>query len=253
MTLSEFQDAFVEALYAPEATSLARISEQPGFRVYRNTVMQGAVQALQANFPSVERLVGHQWFIAAAAIHARQTPPDDARLMYHGSGFPDFLDRFEHAREMPYLGNVARLDLLWNRCHTAAEEPGVDLNDIASLACEQLGSLRFRPRAAARWMWFAEQPTFTLWRHNREPLQMPEHIDWQGEGALLVRSGGVVTWQRLAIGECAFLDACRAGEPLEHAAKHASDIQPALDVIELLARLITADVFASNDLDRPRI
>jgi hypothetical protein len=247
-SLSQFQDAFVEALYDPEADRLTLLTEQPGFTVYRNTVMKGAVDALQANFPTVERLVGSEWFLAAAAIHAGQSPAVDARLVHHGRSFPDFLDRFEHAREMPYLGNVARLDLLWNQCHTSAEEPGIDLNRIAGLSPEQLTSLRLTPRAAARWMWFAEQPVFTIWRYNRERLAMPEALDWRGEGALLVRTGGVVTWQALAIGESAFLDACAAGAPLEQAADHASDVQPSLDILELLTRLVNADVFAATEL-----
>jgi len=247
-SLTEFQDLFVEALYNPEADTLTLLTRQPGFTVYRNTVMKGAVDALQANFPTIERLVGNEWFIAAAAIHARHSPAVDARLVYHGSEFPEFLDRFEHAQQMPYLGNVARLDLLWNQCHTAADEPGIDLNHLANLTPEQLAGLSLKPRAAARWMWFAEQPVFTLWRHNRERIEMPEHLDWQGEGALLVRSGGVVGWQALAVGECAFLDACAAGASLQDAAAHATDSQPSLEIAELLTRLVSADVFTATSL-----
>jgi hypothetical protein len=247
LTLTEFQDAFVEALYDPEATILAALSAQPGFSVYRNTVMKGAVDALQANFPTVERLVGSEWFVAAASIHARQSPPVDARLVYHGSGFPDFLDRFEHAQQMPYLGNVARLDMLWTQAHTSADEPGIDLNWLASLDPERLGSLVLKPRAAARWQWFAEQPVFTLWHCNREKRELPEDLNWQGEGALLVRSEGAVRWQALDLGACTFLDACADGLPLEQAAQLASEAQPQLDFIELLSRLVSADTFVMTD------
>jgi hypothetical protein len=241
MKLSEFQDAFIQA------TTLAALTTQPGFTVYRNTVMKGAVDALQANFPTVERLVGSDWLVAAAAIHTRQSPAIDARLIYHGNDFPDFLDGFEHARQMPYLGNVARLDLLWTQCHTAADEPGVDLNRIASLSPEQLATLQLTPRRAAGWRWFADQPVFTLWRHNREQTPLPEPLDWRGEGALLVRSAGAVSWQALEVGACAFLDACAAGHPLALAAAHASEVEPSLDLLELLTRLVSADVFAATD------
>jgi hypothetical protein len=247
MKLQAFQDAFVEALYDPAATTLPMLTEQPGFTVYRNTVMKGAVDALHANFPTVERLVGNDWLVAAASIHARQTPPSDARLIHHGSAFPAFLDHFEHARELPYLGNVARLDLMWTHCHTACDEQGIDLNHIARLAPEQLASLSLKPRAAARWAWFADQPVFSIWRHNREGLAMPEQLDWRGEGALLVRSAGAVGWQALDVGGCGFLDACAAGQTLTQAAEHASSLQPSLDILELLTRLISADVFAVTD------
>lgn len=247
MQLSTFQDAFVEALYDPGASGLGMLTEQPGFTVYRNTVIKGGVDALQANFPTVERLVGSDWLVAAAAIHAQQSAPADARLIHHGSEFPAFLERFEHAQPLPYLGNVARLDLLWNQCHIAADEPGIDVTRIASLAPEQLASLKLRPRATARWAWFVNQPVFSIWRQNREGLEMPEQLHWQGEGALLVRSGGAVGWHALEIGGCAFLDACAGGQPLAQAAQHASDIQPSLDIFELLTRLVSADVFAATD------
>jgi len=247
MNLHAFQDAFVEALYDPEATALSMLAEQPGFTVYRNTVMKGAIDALRANFPTVERLVGSQWMVAAASIHGRQTPPSDARLLHHGGAFPAFLDEFEHARTLPYLANVARLDLLWTQCHTAVDEPGLDLNQIACLAPEQLASLQLTPRAAARWMWFADQPAFSIWRHNREGLDMPDDLDWQGEGALLVRRDGVVGWQPLSNGGCGFLDACAAGQPLAQAAEHASSLQPSLDILDLLTRLVSADVFVATD------
>lgn len=248
MKLSEFQDGFITALYDRGPTALDMLSRQPGFTVYRNTVLKGAVDALHANFPTVVRLVGSDWFQAAAALYARHSPPVDARLIHHGAGFPGFLDQFEHAQELPYLGDVARLDLLWTQCHAAADEPGIDVTQIAALAPEQLAGLHLHPRAAARWKWFAEQPVFSIWRYNREALDMPEHLAWQGEGALLVRRGGVVEWQALDIGGCAFLDACADGRTLADAAQHACDVQPSLEIFELLTRLVSADVFAATEL-----
>lgn len=240
-SLSAFQDAFVDALYSDAASPLAAIVQQPGFAVYRNTVMKGACDALLANFPSVERLVGREWFAAAAAVHARQSPPADARLLYYGADFPRFLDEFEHARDMPYLGNVARLDRLWIAAHGAPEHPGIDLAALAGLDQHALLSTRFSPHATAHWAWFAEQPAYSIWRHNREQLAMPEELPWVGEGALLSRVGGQVIWQALSAGECVFLDACTAGLSLACSAEQALNEQPDLNMNELLPRLIKAN------------
>lgn len=248
-SLTEFQNAFIEALYADEPelppSALSALTTQSGFAVYRNTVLQGAVDALHANFPTVERLVGREWFTAAAALYARRTPPTDARLVYHGSTFADFLDTFEPAQQMPWLGNVARLDALWNRCHTAADERSLDLTQLACLAPEQLATVHFTPRKAAAWQWFAHAPVFTLWRFNREQRPLPDPLDWHGEGALLVRSEGAVTWHPLAYGECAFLDACAAGSSLAQAAQAAEHAQPDLDIVARLTRLVGNDVFTT--------
>jgi len=245
LSLTGFQDAFVDALYGVESAAMAQLSEQPGFSVYRNTVMKGCIDALSANFPTIERLVGSEWFRAAAAIHVTASPPGDARLLNYGEAFPAFLDAFEHAQQMPYLGNVARLDRCWSQVHVALDEPSIDLAALGTVAPDDMGRLLLKPRAAATWRWFADQPAYTLWRINREQLEMPENLDWIGEGALLIRSAGRVTWQAVSATDCLFLDACVAGLPLEQAAERALELNPALDISDLLTRLVTADVFVS--------
>lgn len=246
LSLAGFQDAFISALYGKDPDALPVLTEQAGFLVYRNTVMKGASDALLANFPTVERLVGSEWLQAATALYVRKAPPTDARLLNYGKGFPDFLDAFEHARDLPYLGNVARLDLLWNEVHGAPDELGLDVAAFAAVDPEHLAEVRLKPRTAARWQWFAEQPAYTLWRCNREHTDVPADLSWIGEGALLSRSTGFITWHALSIGECAFLDACAAGQTLEQAAEQAEHAQPDLDLTNMLSRLIAADVFAAH-------
>jgi Putative DNA-binding domain len=59
MLLADYQDAFAQALLAEDPGSaspeLARLVAQPGFAVYRNTVLKGCIDALHANFPAVAR------------------------------------------------------------------------------------------------------------------------------------------------------------------------------------------------------
>ena len=74
-TLDAFQRDFAAALLG-EATSEAgrALAAQPGFAVYRNTVLRGCIDALAANFPTVATLVGREWFDEAAGRFARQQP-----------------------------------------------------------------------------------------------------------------------------------------------------------------------------------
>ncbi|WP_217473916.1 DNA-binding domain-containing protein [Stutzerimonas stutzeri] len=255
LSLGHFQDAFVEALQGVEPAAydeaeavIAALAAQPGFAVYRNTVMKGCVDALRANFPTVERLVGGEWFAAAAAVYARRSPPVMAQLIEYGADFADFLQAFEPARELPYLAGVARLDRLWIEAFSAAEQAPLTLAAIAGLAPEQLAGLRLRPTAAARWQWFA-LPVFTIWRCNREQQEVPQLLLWQGEGGLLYRRGERVGWQPLGAGGCAFLDACAAQCSLDEASARALQAQPDLDFNDLLARLFEAGVFAAEPSD----
>lgn len=246
LSLAGFQDAFISALYGKDPESLPVLTEQAGFMVYRNTVMKGATDALSANFPTVERLVGIPWMQAAAARYVRQSPPTDARLLNYGKGFPDFLDAFEHARDLPYLGNVARIDLLWNEAHGAEDELALDVTAFAAIEPELLARVRLKLRATARWKWFPDQPAYTIWRCNRELIDVPAELDWVSEGVLISRSTAVVAWSPLSIGECAFLDACAADLPLEDAAEYATQAEPEQDLMSMLSRLIAANVFAAH-------
>jgi len=255
VSLGQFQDALTEALWAaaplsgdtPGAKCLAALSAQPGFAVYRNTVIKGCVDALRANFPTVERLVGSDWMVAAATVYVRQSPPLQPQLIEYGADFPDFLNRFEPARAVPYLGDVARLDRLWLAAFAAAEQPRLALHRLSERPPAQLAELCLRPCAAAQWHW-SVLPVFTIWRCNREGVELPESLRWQGEGALLCRQHNRVLWQHVSIGACAFLDACAAGGTLADASALSLEAEPTLDFNAMLANLFSADVFV--DIDR---
>ncbi|AHL75327.1 hypothetical protein CH92_09445 [Stutzerimonas stutzeri] len=255
ISLGQFQDAFVDALQDAEPTArdeadglIAALAAQPGFAVYRNTAIKGCVDALRANFPTVEQLVGAEWFSAAAARYVRRSPPVLAQLIEYGAGFADFLQACEPARELPYLAGVARLDRLWIEAFSAAEQAPLTLSAFAAQAPDKLAELHLRPCAAARWQWFA-LPVFTIWSCNREQRDVPRSLVWQGEGGVLCRRDGRVVWQPLGAGGCAFLDACAAQRRLDEASTLALQAQPDLDFNDLLARLFEAGVFAADPSD----
>ena len=240
--LAGFQSAFAAALFEPAAgphRPLGGLTAQPAFAIYRNTVMKACVDALQANFPAVVRLVGSDWFRAAAALYVAAQPPKDARLLRYGDGFPDFLTTFEPARELPYLADVARLDRSWTQVHAEAEA-ATSLDVFASLSPGALGETCIAPHPAARWHWFADQPAYSIWSRNRSDCADAGDIPWQGEGALLTRQEGVVTWRAASPADCAFLDACIGGAPLVDAAAAALRREPDVDLAGLLAGLLGA-------------
>ena len=250
--LADFQDAFVQALLAlPDELPdpLRALAEQPGFAVYRNTVLKGCIDALQANYPAVLRLVGEHWFRAVAALHVRAQPPGDTRLLLYGMDFPSFLRDFAPAADLPYLGGVARLDRCWTEAHVAADAVALEPAAVAGLSLEQLGQLVLAPHPAARWAWFEDQPVYTLWRRNRdrgaEGVDSGDKLVWTGEGALLTRPAGAVRWTELDAAGCEFLDACAAGRPLAQAATAALARQASTDLAQLMAKLLKAGVFCS--------
>ncbi len=242
-TLARFQTDFLNRLYAEPPAS-----EALGWRVYRNTVLKGCVDALQAGYPAVTRLVGETWLRAAATVYARGKPPTDPRLFDYGADFDAFLAGFAPARSLPYLPAVARLDRLWQEAHVAADAPVAAPGAIAGLAPEPLSRLVLAPHPAARWRWFDGVPAYTLWRANRDQDAPPEKLNWQGEGALLTRPAAEVRSLPLSFAGVRLLDACAAGRPLMSAAADALTARPDTDLSVLLAALLKAGAFATADL-----
>lgn len=240
--LAQFQDDFAQALLAPDAPlapAIAALATQPGFAVYRNTVMKGCTDALQANYVCVAKLVGEEWFRAAAAVFVRAHPPTQPTLLHYGTGFADFLAEFEPAADLPYLPGVARLDRLWTEAHAAADEAPLTAADLSGLSPEALGALKLRPHAAARWVWFNEQPIYTIWSRNREGVEVGE-IEWASEGTLIARPFDAVHWTPLDKAGCAFLDACASQASLGEAANAALGVEPDTNIAQLLENMITA-------------
>ncbi len=245
--LAQFQDGFVRLLLDPDAPpdpDLAALAAQPAFAVYRNTVMKGCIDALQANFPAVARLTGEEWFRAAAAIYVRETPPAQPTLLHYGNNFADFLARFPPAAELPYLPGVARLDGYWTEAHTAADAAPLDPAVVAALSPEKLASILLHPHPAARWGWFAECPIYTIWSRNRAGDSPDGAFDWCAEGALLSRPREAVRWRALGRAGCAFLDACAAGATAAQATAAALRSEHDADLAGIMQALLEAGALA---------
>jgi Putative DNA-binding domain len=252
LTLRAFQDEFAQALLAADsaaipATDLAALIAEPGFAVYRNTVMKGCVDALQANYPAVERLVGEEWLRAAAAVYARAELPSHPTLLDYGAGFAGFLQTFSPAAALPYLADVARLDRFWSEAHTARDEEPLEPAVIRQRSLDEFARVVLRPHAASRWAWFDALPIFTIWQRNRDAAfdhEAAPQIAWTGEGALITRPHGAVQSTMLNAGGCALLDACVAGRPLPEAAEAALAADGNTNLTQLMSTLLKAGAFA---------
>lgn len=246
-SLARFQHDFANALFERVPTASAPWLAQPAFAVYRNTVIKACIDALEANYPSVVRLVGREWFRSAAALFMARHPPQDGALVSYGEHFAGFLRSFEPAAELTYLPDVARLDRFWTESHIAADALPLGAAHLAQLSPGALMACRLRPHPAARWAWFELQPIYSIWHRNRIDADdgQQDELVWHGEGALLTRPDATVQWQRAGQADCAFLDACAAGQPLSVAAERAQQADPLTDLMAVMARLLAAGAIES--------
>jgi putative oxidoreductase len=103
------------------------------FAVYRNNVMVSLIDALADSYPVTQDLVGEEFFRAMARLFVRTHPPRSPVLALYGAGLAEFIESFAPAAVLPYLADVARLEMLRVQAWHAADAAPLGLADFAAL------------------------------------------------------------------------------------------------------------------------
>jgi hypothetical protein len=211
--------------------------------VYRNHHRISLTGALAANFPTVARVLGEGGFPAIATDYVAFAPPTDPCLGAYGAGFAEFLLGDARLRELPYIGDVARLDWAFSTAERADDVQAFAPGHLAALASEGLAGLRL-----------AAHPSATLIR-SRYPLLRIRDLargDAGVSGVSLDEAGvDLLVWRRDGVVDCAELDESGArlvagliaSEPLSVAAGEL----PPQRLAPLLAQAVLTGAFAAPD------
>jgi hypothetical protein len=231
--LASFQSAFAETLLAPDP--IGRIAAQPGFAVYRNTCVRGAVEALRAGYPTIDALLGADAFTEVAIRFCTRQFPRSPVLATYGAGFACWLARQPWTSELPYLSDVARLDRLWMECHFAGDAPA----RLAPLpGAVPPPSLKALLHPTARFAW-VETPAVTIWIAHRRAGDFEElEPEWRPEGVLFVRRRTAVEARQIDHASYRLLLALAAGASIEDSAAVVTSAFPDADPTAVFDRLI---------------
>ncbi len=191
-------------------------------------------------------LVGDEFFRAMAGIFVRAAPPTSALLAEYGEGLPAFIERFEPARSVPYLADVARLEMLRVRAFHAADAEPLTPEQVARALAdpERLPALRatchpslgvLSSRYAIVSLWAAHQGIGDLARVD--PL-LPE-------SALVVRGGLEVQVIALPHGGDVLVAGFANGLMLGDAAALAASAHADFDLTTHLALLLRCGALCS--------
>lgn len=235
---SDFTAALLDAMRPPPAGLFASTDVTQRFAVYRNNVVHGLSRALAGGFPAVEAIVGTEFFAAMAAIYVRQSPPTSPVLLDYGATLPEFLEGFTPAAELPYLPDVARLELAYTRAFHAADAISLPPARLTRIAADRIGALRFALHPSVQILRSA-RPVAEIWAMNTGRAPLREIATWVAQDVLLLRPQQDVAVTLLAPGEAVFLSKLQAGAALEQAASAALDDAHAFDLASALAALFT--------------
>jgi hypothetical protein len=254
--LADSQTAFARALRDPGLPAPADIRRPADalqtrrFDVHRNNFVVSLIEALEAAFPAVRKLVGEAFFKGCARAFIDAAPPTSPVLLLYGRGFGDFLDRFEPARTVPYLGDVARLEWAQLDAYHAADVTPARIEALAALPQAQVGGARFalHPSFAlirSRW------PVVSLWSASTggEPAAGVDMT--RGEDGIVVRPALAVDTRIAPVGGGSFMARLQAGDTLEHAARAATEETPGFDLASHLQGLFAIGAVAAVTLAPP--
>ncbi|MGD9712274.1 MAG: putative DNA-binding domain-containing protein, partial [Thermomicrobiales bacterium] len=185
----EFADALFDAARAPprDVTSYTAARPTRRFDVYRNNVFASFSDILEAYFPVVTRLVGVEFFRFMVREFVLNDPPRSPVLSRLGMRFPDFIRSIEKVHELPYLADVATLELMQQRAYHASDRTPVTAGDLAAIPHESAGDVVLELLPSAN-LFMSPYPAVSIWRTNTfDAVVKPLSLAAGGDAALIVR------------------------------------------------------------------
>lgn len=239
------QTAFAYALLNPEFPCPNGLTTWNGsdpefrFAIYRNNVMVSLIDALADTYPVVQTLVGEEFFRAMARVFAQTNPPRSKIMACYGRDFADFIASFPPAASVPYLADVARLEMTRVMAYHAADVASIHTEALQAALSdpEQLLSLRLvlNPSVHVIDSTFA---ILAIWTAHQDETSMPSVDPDLSQSVLVYRTGLDVNALELAAGTSAFVSALLTGHFLIDAAQAASMMDREFDLTNALTLLL---------------
>ncbi|OUD09276.1 hypothetical protein BVC71_11305 [Marivivens niveibacter] len=197
---------FVTAALNPDQPPVGIPDQSGRFNVYRNNIVVGLIDALATGFPAVQRIVGIPFFRAMAGAFVRIHLPKSPIMMEYGVEFPQFLRRFQPVAHLPYLPDVALIELMQRRAYHAADAQPVTMDQVINLH-----SLKIQLAPAVHVV-RSEYPIVDIWRKNTgAPDQV---IGRTAQNALISRPQFDPMVDPISSQQIDMIDPMAAGKPL---------------------------------------
>jgi hypothetical protein len=253
-SLLELQRGFRTAVLAgatlpPSLISGGKVGAAARLAVYRNNIMGNLTRALRLSFPAVERLVGDNFFAAAAQRFIEAAPPRAADLNQYGDGFAEFLASFDAAASVSYLADVARLEWAVSRALHAPPAPPLTPEALGAVPPEHHVGLRFYPHPTLSLLSLAF-PARAIWQavlsedDDRDARLGTIVLEASGETIVVLRSDNALDIEALSAPAFELAQTLAEGCPLGEALEHV----PPDDAAPLLGNFLARGFFAGFSL-----
>lgn len=242
LSLSELQEQWREGMMMPAGldTPIEGLSEHPALTLHRKKFFDATGTVLAERYPTVEALVGSEFFRVMARDFILAEPPGSSVIMDYGADFAAFIARYPAVRDLPFLADVAGFEWDMHLVRYAAE-PSAEIftaEDFAGLSKEALVRLELDLIPAAR-IFVSDYAVAELWHaHWVEPLKLSRlgRIE-DVTCVLMVRQNLEVSVIGLTWGQAVFLESIRGGAGLGVATARALEEDETHDMVRSNAKL----------------
>ena len=218
-------------------------------RIHRHHVTHSLVTALAATFPTVQAIVGEDFFQAMARAFIAQDLPRQPVLAEYGAGFPAYVADYGPAAALPYLADLARLDWALNLAFHAPASGRLAAEDLAGIEPDRLLGLRLA-LAAGSTLLQSPYPIDRIW-HAAQPGRATETVALEeGPASMIVlRRTDDAAFASLGPAEMAFVSVLGGGGTLENGAEAGFAVDSAFDLTTTFARLLALQAIAALQQD----
>lgn len=251
MPLHEIERRFAAGILSDDVSGIesavahGRFGAKRHLQIYRNNVYASLIDALEAVYPVVARLVGADCFRHCGYAYVRHAPPASGNLHDFGARFAEFLASFAPVRSLEYLPDVARLEWSRHRAFHAADAAPFALEALARIPPPDYGALRFSLHPSVHLL-TSDYPLLQIWQLNQPAASADDTVDLGAGGVnlLISRHDLAVEIEAIDAGECALLRAFARAEALADAAAVASAAQPDFNLTASLRRRVQDQTIA---------
>lgn len=253
--LRETQTVFAASLLGRDAVRThegaglirsGKLSATQRLAIYRHNVLTNLCGVLEDIYPVVLKIVGEAFFRHAAQQFVCAHASHSGDLNRFGDEWPAFLGTYEHATDLPYLSDVARLEWAWHEAFHAGDALPFEFHRLAAVPPEEHGLLRFALHPTTQLLQ-SIFPILQIWQVNQLDFSGQMEVTWDNAIEYLlvhrdIADGVSVLIERVSGAGHAFLCAFARHATLEEAAAVAMEIDAAFDLQGFLIEAVQSGV-----------
>ncbi len=246
MSLSEFQEAFTRAMLKEEFEPAElmqipfvdnNILGQLQMAAQRKRTENALYERLISVYETVTQVIGEDDMHELALEYFHKNPLKNWHPVDALDNFPYFLEGLNQSQALPFLADVATMDMGFHKAYHAINATTVRTSVFTELMPEELAQKRVQLHPACFWL-SSPFAIHDIWRMHHSPIP-PKNIDFHvPQDVIIVRPHITVEVHKIDTGFTNALDRLDSGETMDTAFSRASRLDKNFNAVAALQFLI---------------